>query len=107
MQIFGGIPFVKPQNDASATGKRLKTMKNERYFFFFFFFFFKSRSGWGFFLLFFLFFFFKSRSGWVFVACSVLGSLKSVTEVYMPTSTAITFQPTRFIKQYHRYQTSH
>ena len=30
MQIFREIPFVKPQNDTSATDKWLKTMKNER-----------------------------------------------------------------------------
>ena len=35
MQIFGEIPFVKPQNDTSATDTWLKTMKNERFFFFF------------------------------------------------------------------------
>ena len=29
MQIFGEIPFVKPQNDTQTTDKRLKTMKNE------------------------------------------------------------------------------
>ena len=30
MQIFGDIPFIKPQNDTKTTDKRLKTMKNER-----------------------------------------------------------------------------
>ena len=30
MQIFGEIPFIKPQNDTQTTDKRLKTMKNER-----------------------------------------------------------------------------
>ena len=30
MQIFGEIPFVKPQNDTYTRDKRLKTMKNER-----------------------------------------------------------------------------
>ena len=29
MQIFGEIPFIKPQNDTETTDKRLKTMKNE------------------------------------------------------------------------------
>ena len=28
MQIFGEIPFVKPQNDTETTNKQLKTMKN-------------------------------------------------------------------------------
>ena len=30
MQIFGEIPFIKPQNDTETTDKRSKTMKNER-----------------------------------------------------------------------------
>ena len=30
MQIFGEIPYVKPQNDTWTTVKRLKTMKNEK-----------------------------------------------------------------------------
>ena len=30
MQIFGEIPFVKPQNYAYTTDKWLKMMKNER-----------------------------------------------------------------------------
>jgi len=30
MQIFGEIPFIKPQNDSYTTDKRSKTMKNER-----------------------------------------------------------------------------
>ena len=33
MQIFGEIPFVKPQNDTSATDTWLKTMKNEIFLF--------------------------------------------------------------------------
>ena len=30
MQIFGEIPFIKPQKDTETTDKRSKTMKNER-----------------------------------------------------------------------------
>ena len=30
MQMFGEIPFIKPQNDIWTTDKRLKTMKNEK-----------------------------------------------------------------------------
>ena len=33
MQIFGEIPFAKPQNDTETTVKRLKTMKNGEIFF--------------------------------------------------------------------------
>ena len=29
MHIFGEIPFVKPQNDAQTTDKRLKTTKSD------------------------------------------------------------------------------
>ena len=30
MQIFGEIPFIKPQNDTYTTVQWLKTMKNEK-----------------------------------------------------------------------------
>ena len=30
MQIFGEIPFIKPQNDTQTTDKRSKTKNNER-----------------------------------------------------------------------------